>query len=129
MPSTTIYRRAQVVVVYFPFSDLSRTKRRPALVVSSERFHRALSDVIVCPISSQPRYYRSPGPGHCPLRHWRMARLRHPSSARISKIIAVDKRIVGRVLGRIATEDRLRVEAMLGDALALGSRAAARLPR
>ena len=126
MPSTTIYRRAQVVVVEVPFSDLSGTKRRPALVVGSERFHRALSDVIVCPISSQPRYYRNPGPGDCPLRLWRMARLRHPSSARISKIVAVDKRIVGRILGRIAKEDLLRVEAMLEQALDLSSGAAAR---
>jgi len=55
-----------------------------------------------------------------------MARLRHPSSARISKIIAVDKRIVGRVLGRIAKEDLLRVEAMLEQALDLSSGAAAR---
>src|SRR5947199_9254770 len=102
MPSTTIYRRAQVVVVAGPFSDLSGTKRRPALVVSSERFHRALSDVTVCPISSQPRYYRDPSPGDCPLRQWRMARLRHPSSARIWKVVAVAKGIVGRVLGRIA---------------------------
>jgi len=123
MPSTTIYRRAQVVVVEVPFSDLSGTKRRPALVVSSERFHRALSDVIVCPISSQPRYYRNPGPGDCPLRQWRMARLRHPSTVRI---VAVDKRILARVLGRIAKEDLPRVEAMLEEALELSSGAAAR---
>ena len=128
MPSTTIYRRAQVVVVEVPFSDLSGTKRRPALVVSSERFHRALSDVIVCPISSQPRYYRNPGPGDCPLRKWRMARLRHPSTVRISKIVAVDKRILARVLGRIAKEDLPRVEAMLEEALELSSGAAARRP-
>lgn len=126
MPSTTIYRRAQVVVVEVPFSDLSGTKRRPALVVSSERFHRAFSDVIVCPISSQPRYYRNPGPGDCPLRKWRMARLRHPSTVRISKIVAVDKGILGRVLGRIAKEDLPRVEAMLEEALELSSGAAAR---
>jgi len=55
-----------------------------------------------------------------------MARLRHPSSARISKIVAVDKRIVGRVLGRIAKEDLLRIEAMLKEALELSSAAAAR---
>ena len=126
MPSTTIYRRAQVVVVEVPFSDLSGTKRRPALVVSSERFHRALSDVIVCPITSQPRYYRNPGPGDCPLRQWRMTRLRHPSTVRISKIVAVDKRILARVLGRIAKEDLPRVEAMLEEALELSSGAAAR---
>src|SRR5947208_16450035 len=112
MPSTTIYRRAQVVVVEVPFSDLSGTKRRPALVVSSERFHRALSDVSVCPITSQPRYYRNPGPGDCPLRQCRMARLHHPSTVRTSKNVADDKRIPARLLGRRAEADLPRLDAL-----------------
>jgi len=55
-----------------------------------------------------------------------MTRLRHPSTVRISKIVAVDKRILARVLGRIAKEDLPRVEAMLEEALELSSGAAAR---
>ncbi len=54
MPSTTTskrYRRGQVVVVNVPFSDQTGSKLRPALIVSDERFHRALPDVIVCPVS------------------------------------------------------------------------------
>ena len=39
------------------------SRPRPALVVSVEAFHRKLLDGIICPISSQPRYYQKPGPG------------------------------------------------------------------
>lgn len=105
MPSTTTYRRGQVVVVNVPYSDQSGAKPRPALVVSAEGFHRNLPDLIVCPVSSQPKYYERPGPGDRPLRHWQAVRLRHPSTVRVSNIVAVDKSIVTRVLGSIETKD------------------------
>jgi mRNA interferase MazF len=41
--------KGDVVVVPFPFSDLSRSKRRPALVVSA----LAGDDVILCQITSR----------------------------------------------------------------------------
>ena len=47
MPSTTTFRRGQVVVVNVPFSDRSGVKPRPALVISAETFHRGLPDMIV----------------------------------------------------------------------------------
>ena len=119
MVSTTTFKRGQVVVVAVPFSDHSRVKRRPALVVGADVFHRDLPDVIVCPISSQPRYYRRPGPGDCPLQEWRMARLRHPSTLRISKLLAIDKRIIRRTLGNVSQQDLARFEAAMRRALDL----------
>ena len=109
MPSTTTYRRGHVVVVEVPYSDLSGTKRRPALVISAEKFHRALPDLIVCPISSQGRWHRRPGPGDCPLADWRRVGLHHPSTIRISKLLAVDKQIITNVLGVLAPDDLARV--------------------
>jgi mRNA-degrading endonuclease toxin of MazEF toxin-antitoxin module len=119
MPSTPIYRRGQVIVVNVPFSDRSGTKPRPALVISAEAFHGKLPDLIVCPISSQPRFYRRPGPGDCPLRDWRSIGLRHPSTVRISKILAVDKAIIKRPLGLLSTPDLARVDASVRQALGL----------
>jgi mRNA-degrading endonuclease toxin of MazEF toxin-antitoxin module len=119
MPSTTTYRRGQVAVVEVTFSDGSGSKPRPALVVSAETFHRSLPDIVVCPISSQPRYYRRPGPGDRPLRSWRAAGLRHPSAVRVSKLLAVDKGIVKRVIGDVAPDDLAGVDGILRRALAL----------
>ena len=119
MPSTTTFKRGQVIIVNVPFSDRSGVKPRPALVVSAAGFHRNLPDVIACPVSSQPRYYRRPGPGDCPLREWRAVGLRHPSTVRISKLLAVDKQIVKRILGPLSRRDLARVETGLRDALGL----------
>ena len=119
MPSTTTYKRGQVVVVDVPFSDHSGSKPRPALVISAEGFHRTLLDVIVCPISSKSRYYERPGPGDHPLRHWKDVGLRHPSTVRISNILAVDKKIIRRGLGRLRKDDLEQVDEGLRLALAL----------
>lgn len=110
MPSTTTYRRGQVVVVNVPFTGQTGSKPRPALVVSVGAFHRKLLDVIVCPISSQPRYYQRPGPGDHPLAHWKTVGLRHPSTARLSNLLAVEKKLIKRVLGTLHAEDLARVE-------------------
>ena len=119
MRSTTTYRRGQVVVVNVPFSDQTGSKRRPGLVVSVERFHHALPDVIVCPISSQPRYYRRPGPGDCPLRHWQAVRLHHPSTVRISNLVSVEKGLIDRVLGTVRGDDLATVAQGLREAFGL----------
>lgn len=112
-------RRGDVVVVEIPFTDRTACKRRPALVVSAEPFHRALPDVIVCPISSQPRYYQRPGPGDHPLRQWQAVGLHYPSTARVSGLLAVEKTLIRRRLGALAAEDLDGVSKILRRALEL----------
>ena len=119
MPSTTTYRHGQVVVVNVPFTGQTGSKPRPALVASVETFHQKLLDVIVCPISSQPRYHRKPGPGDHPLKHWRAVGLRHPSTARISNVLAVEKKLIKRVLGTLHAEDLARIEQGFREAFGL----------
>ena len=115
----TTYSRGRVIVVEVPFSDLSGTKRRPALIISSEGFHGDLPDVIVCPISSRPRYFERPGPGDLPLQQWKRAGLRYPSAARVSKVVSVSKKTIVRGLGRVASRDLQRVEDTFRDAFGL----------
>lgn len=66
MPSTTTYKRGQVLVVNVPFSNHTGIKPRPALVITTDEFHRDLPDLVVCPISSQRRYYQRPWAGGLP---------------------------------------------------------------
>ena len=106
-------------MVNVPFTGQTGAKRRPALVVSTDSFHRKLPDVIVCPISSQPRYFQRPGPGDHPMKDWRAVGLKHPSTVRISNILAVEKRIINRVLGVLSTEELSGIEDALARAFGL----------
>jgi mRNA-degrading endonuclease toxin of MazEF toxin-antitoxin module len=106
-------------VVNVPFTGQTGSKPRPALVVSVDAFHRKLLDLVVCPISSQPRYYQKPGSGDHPLRHWKTLGLQHPSTARISNILAVEKKLIKRVLGTLHAEDLGRVQDGLREAFGL----------
>src|SRR5262245_65229415 len=89
-PSMTTYRHGAVVVVNVVFTGQAGSKPRPALVVSVDSFHRRLRDLVVCPISSQPRFFTKPGTGDHPLKHWKTVGLRHPSTVRISNVVAVE---------------------------------------
>src|SRR5438874_7659692 len=53
MPSTTRYKRGDIVLVPFPFTDLSSSKRRPALIISPDSFNTAKQDVVLVAITSQ----------------------------------------------------------------------------
>ena len=119
MASTTTYERSQVIVVNVPYTGQTGSKPRPALVVSVEGFHHKLPDVIVCPISSQLRFFQRPGPGDRPLKHWKAVGLRHPSTVRISNLLAVEKKLIKRVLGVVHTADLALVEQGLREAFGL----------
>lgn len=119
MPSTTTCKRGQIVVVNVPFTGQGGAKPRPALVVSADAFHRKLPDVIVCPISSQLRFFAKPGVGDHPLRHWRLVGLRRPSTARLSNLLAVEKGIIRRVLGMLHPDDVAQIDQGLREAFGL----------
>ena len=53
MPSTTLYKRGDIVLVSFPFTDFSSSKRRPALVISPDAFNGQMQDLVVVAITSQ----------------------------------------------------------------------------
>ena len=49
----TRYKQREIVLVPFPYSDLSSTKRRPVLIVSNDDYNQTFPDVVVCVITSK----------------------------------------------------------------------------
>ena len=46
------YRQGDIVLVSFPFTDLSSSKRRPALVLSPDSFNAAGEDLVLAAVTS-----------------------------------------------------------------------------
>ena len=67
MPTTTVYNRGAVVLLPFPFSDLSSAKVRPAVIVSP---HYPSDDLLVVAVTSVGDALR---PGEFPIESWREA--------------------------------------------------------
>ncbi|MBD0368472.1 MAG: type II toxin-antitoxin system PemK/MazF family toxin [Flavisolibacter sp.] len=47
-----MYKQREILLVPFPFSDLSSSKRRPVLVVSNDVYNQHFPDILVCVITS-----------------------------------------------------------------------------
>ena len=103
--------RGDVVVVPFPFSDLSQSKRRPALVVAGPRG----DDLILCQITSQ-----SVRDGYAiPLtsRDFVEGGLHKDSNVRPNRIFTADFRIVLHSAGRLASSSMQAVTDAIVDIL------------
>ena len=48
----TMYKQREIVLVPFPFSDLSSAKKRPVLIISNNDYNQRFDDVVVCVITS-----------------------------------------------------------------------------
>ncbi|MHC4516297.1 MAG: type II toxin-antitoxin system PemK/MazF family toxin [Planctomycetota bacterium] len=106
----TGYEFGDIVLVPFPFTDQSTTKRRPAVVVSSESYHRDRPDVIILAVTSQVR--AAPMVGDAAIGGWKEAGLLKPSSLK-PLIATVEKGLIHRKLGRLDEEDRQVLRGML----------------
>jgi mRNA interferase MazF len=52
MPFMTHYKKWDIILVPFPFTDLSSAKRRPALIVSPDSYNVG-KDVVITYVTSQ----------------------------------------------------------------------------
>ena len=47
-----MYKQREIVLVPFPYSDLSSSKRRPVLIISNNNYNKKYSDILVAVITS-----------------------------------------------------------------------------
>jgi mRNA interferase MazF len=97
------YEFGAIVLVPFPFTDQSASKRRPAVVVSNRAYNRVRPDVVVMAVTSQLR--PAPASGEVWISHWEPAGLLKPSA--IKPVFAtIEQRLVIRQLGALQSADK-----------------------
>ena len=108
------YRRGDVVLVPFPFTERLAEKQRPAVVVSTEAYYAAGNDLIIAQITS--RTNPPPRPGDHLLGGWREAGLPLPSLVR-ARVTTIHTSRVRRLLGTLTSHDLASVDMGLRSAL------------
>jgi mRNA interferase MazF len=111
MPPTTSYNFGDIVLVPFPFTDQSATKRRPAVVVSSQGYHAERADLIIMAVTSQARPVLALG--EVQVKDWRGAGLIKPSVIK-PVVTTVERSLVIRRLGQLEQVDRQALKDALG---------------
>ncbi len=92
-----------VVIVHFPFSDLSQTKLRPAVVLADA----GRGDWVLCQITSKP--YGDARAIALSTDNFRRGGLRDVSYARPGKLFTANRDLIEREVGKLKDESFTRV--------------------
>ena len=111
----TTYKRGDIVLVKFVFADEKGIKQRPALLVSSARYHRSRREAILAAITSNVDRQLT---GDHQLKQWKAAGLPLPST--VTGIIrTIKQEMIVKKLGELPQADMGAVEDQLRLGLAL----------
>ncbi|MBN2280766.1 MAG: type II toxin-antitoxin system PemK/MazF family toxin [Candidatus Marinimicrobia bacterium] len=97
--STIVYKKWDIVLVDFPFSANSSPQKRPALIVSPEKYN-AGKNVIILQISSK----KDLSGEDYQIKDWESANLLLPSFIKM-KFATVKNDIIRKKIGRLSQED------------------------
>lgn len=102
MPNTIGSKFGDVVLVPFPLTDQTAAKRRPAVIVSSDSYHRERPDVIVVAVTS--RTGKPAGVGDVMIEEWRDAGLLKVSLIK-PVFTTIEQTLILRKLGTLQGKD------------------------
>jgi mRNA interferase MazF len=110
------HNRGDIILVPFPFTDLSGRKRRPGLVVSADSYNTRQHDLVVAQVSS---VIATPLPAdEYVIKGWENAGLLYPSVVR-PKLFTLEDSLVLGTLGRLSATEMSQVDQRLRVVLAL----------
>jgi len=111
----TAYKQRDIILVKFIFSEGTGFKKRPALVLSSQEYHRSRQEVVIAAITSNVNRILT---GDTRIREWKKANLLYPSM--VTAILqTIRGEMIERTLGAISAEDFEEVQKNLKIALGL----------
>ena len=95
---TNIEQRS-IILMPFPYTDLSGAKKRPALVISSFDFNLKNEDVVCCLITSNPEDRQHAV--KISSKDMEKGYLEFESKIKPYRIFTINKRLIYRILGRL----------------------------
>ena len=107
------YSKGDVILLPYPFSDLSARKVRPAAVVSNGG--NKYSDVFLVPLTSK---INNLSPDEAVLLQWHEAGLNVPTAIKRGCIL-IDTDLIIKKVGKLSDTDRLQIDTSLKRWLAL----------
>jgi mRNA interferase MazF len=110
----TAYNRGDIVLVPFPFSNQTTTKKRPAIIISSARYNAASQDIIIMAVTS--RLEKVLSIGECRIHNWQEAGLLKPSSIK-PVLSTIEQKLVLKKLGSLSIDDLTSLNAALKNLL------------
>ncbi len=111
------YDFGDIVLVPFPFTSQTTSKRRPAVVVSRRSYNTARPDVVVMAITSQVRLAQ--GHSDAVIREWETASLLKPSVVK-PVFATIEQALVLRRLGRLSEADQASLRQVIAAILGIG---------
>lgn len=115
----TPYKRGDIILIPFPFSDQTTTKRRPAVIISSNAYNNTSSDIVIMAITSQIE--RTFEIGECLINDWQGSGLLKPSAIKPA-ISTIEQKLILKKLGTLSPEDLISMENALKELLDLRSK-------
>ena len=114
MANSSRFSFGDVVLVPFPFTDQSGTKKRPAVVVSSHGYSTSRRDIVIMAITSQ---VRTPlGFGEAMVADWKSTGLVKASVLK-PVFTTIEQGLVVRVLGKLAAADIKTLREVVADVI------------
>ena len=114
MAQDSSLRFGDVVLVPFPFTDQSGTKKRPAVVVSSTGYNTNRYDIVIMAVTSQ---VRTPlAFGEAMVGEWQSAGLLK-SSVLKPVFATIEQGLVLRVMGQLSAADVQTLRGVVGEAI------------
>jgi mRNA interferase MazF len=98
----TNYKFGDVILVPFPFTDQSTSKKRPAIVISSDNYNLYKPDIILIAVTSQVNTTLQFG--ELPIDDWAGAGLLKSSVVK-PIITTLDRNLVVKILGKLQSSD------------------------
>lgn len=110
------FHRGDILLVPYPYTDLKATKTRPAVVISSDRYHEEQPDLVLAALTTN--VLAATGTLDYKLQDWASSGLRFPTAFK-PVVVTLDPDLAVYHIGKLSSRDLTEINTRLRLALNL----------